>query len=178
MVKIKDSEINIYLIDDDELLNKILLTKFQQNTSYNVYTYTSGEDFIKFYNTLPYPKKQFHIVILDYLLKPLEPVHSAKTGIDYLQQIKQLNSDIQVIIISAVDNPDISIQAQKYGASAFIKKNENAFLRISNQINFLISEIKLQQAHRRSLRTRHIFLTLLIVFIVIFVYVFITEFFS
>lgn len=175
MVKIKDSDINIYLIDDDELLNKILLTKFQQNTTYNVYTYTSGDDFIQFYHSQPNAKKQFHIVILDYLLKPLEPAHSTKNGIDFLQEFKQLNPEIQVILISAVENPDISIQAQKYGAAAFIKKNENSFLRIHNQINFLISEIKLQQAHKRSLTTRYLFLTLLLVFIIIFIFVFISE---
>lgn len=175
MVKIKDSDIIIYLVDDDELLNKILLSKFQQNTNHKIYTFTSGNDFINYYRSQPKLKKQVHILIMDYLLTPDVPLHSTKTGLDYIAEVKELNPEIRTILISAVDNPELAIAAQKGGVNAFIKKNENAFLRINNQINFIISEIHLQRAHKRSMFTRQIFVTLLIMFSLLIAYVAISE---
>jgi DNA-binding NarL/FixJ family response regulator len=109
------------------------------------------------------------------MLNPGVPVHSAKTGIDYIKEAKQINPSLNTILISAVDNPEISILAQKEGINAFIKKNENSFLRVNNQINFIISEIKLKKAHKKSLVTRQIFVTLLIMFSLLIAYVAFTE---
>jgi len=177
MVKNKDSEVYIYLVDDDELLNKILLTKFQQSTQYKVFTFTSGEDFIKYYQSLNIknPNKKIHILLIDYMLNPGVPVHSAKTGIDYIKEARSINPQINTILISAIDNPELAILAQKESINAFIKKNENAFLRINNQISFIISEIKLQKAHKRSKNTRKIFVVILIMFSLLIVYVALSE---
>lgn len=177
MVKIKDSEVYIYLVDDDELLNKILLTKFQQNTNHKVFTFTSGNDFFNYYQSQQKNNnKSIHILIIDYMLNPGIPSHSAKTGIDFIKETKSINPEINTILISAIDNPEIAILAQKEGVNAFIKKNENAFLRINNQINFIISEIKLKKAHKKSLLTRQIFLTLLIIFSLLIAYIAFSEF--
>jgi len=176
MLKIKDKDVSIFIVDDDELLIKILTTKFRQNTNYNIHTFQKGESFIEFYkNQQRNFKRQYHILIIDYLLKPYEPSHSSKNGIDYLKEAKKLNPNLQAILISAIDNPDISIQAHNAGAIAFIKKNENAFLRINNQINFIISEIQLKIARKRSLITRQIFFSLLIIFILVAAYVIFTN---
>lgn len=177
MVKTKDSEVYIYLVDDDELLNKILLTKFQQNTNYKVFTFTNGNDFFNYYKLqLKKNNKSIHILIIDYMLNKNLPTYSTKTGIDYIKEIKSINPEINTILISAIDNPEISILAQKEGVNAFIKKNENAFLRINNQINFIISEIKLKKAHKKSLITRQIFITLFIIFCLLIAYIVYTEF--
>jgi DNA-binding NtrC family response regulator len=175
MVKFKESDIKIFIVDDDELLVKILRTKFQQNTNYKVYSFSSGDDFISFYKNMPRSNKQIHILILDYLLKPNEPIKISKNGIDYLKEVKSINPQIQVILISAVDDPDIAVDAHNNGATSFIKKNENAFLRINNQIGYIVSEIQLQRAHNRSKRVRQIFYSLLIVFILFVFYIFVSE---
>lgn len=177
MVKFKDSEINIFIIDDDELLVKILRTKFQQNTKYKVYSFSSGDDFITFYKNFPRSNNHIHILILDYLLKPNEPFQITKNGIDYLKEIKAINPQIQAILISAIDNPDIAVEAHNNGAIGFIKKNENAFLRINNQIGYIVSEIQLKRAHHRSKRVRQLFFSVLIVFFIFISYVFISEIF-
>lgn len=177
MVKTKDSEIHIYLVDDDKLLNKILLTKFQQNTNHKVFTFTSGNDFFNYYRSQQKKKnKSIDILIIDYLLNPGVPIHSVKTGIDFIKETKLINPDINTILISAIDNPEIAILAQKEGVNAFIKKNENAFLRINNQINFIISEIKLKKAYKKSLLTRQVFITLLIIFSLFIVFIAFSEF--
>lgn len=176
MVKSLDTDVHLYLVDDDELLLKILTTKFQHNTSYKIFTFTNANDFINFYKTQPKNKKQIHILIIDYLLTPSLPDHATKNGIDYYKEAKSINPDLKTILISAVDKPELAILAQKEGIDAFIKKNENAFLRINNQVSFIISEIKLKKAHQRSLITRQIFLTLLIIFSLIIVIIAISEF--
>ncbi len=175
MVKLKDNDIKILIVDDDELLIKILRTKFQQNTGYKVYSFSSGEDFISYYKSLPQSSKQIHILILDYFLKPNEPLKANKNGIDYLKEVKEINPQIQVILISAIDDPDVAIDAHNNGAVSFIKKNENTFLRINNQIGYIISEVQLQRAHMRSKKVRQVFYSLLIIFLLFAFYVFITE---
>lgn len=176
MVKTKASEAHIYLVDDDELLNKILLTKFQQNTNHKVFTFTNGSDFINYYQLQQKNNnKSIHILIIDYMLNPGVPVHSAKNGIDFIKEIKSINPEINTILISAIDNPEIAILAQKEGVDAFIKKNENSFLRINNQINFIISEIKLKKAHKKSMLTSQVFVTLLIMFSLLIVYIALSE---
>ncbi len=179
MFRIKDKDISIFIVDDDELLIKILTTKFRQNTSYNIHTFPTGEAFLEFYKSQTKTfKRQFHILIIDYMLKPHEPVHSTKNGIDYFKEAQALNPRLKPILISALDNPEISVQASNAGINTFIKKNENAFLRINNQINFIISEIQLEVAHKRSLITRQIFISLLIIFILLATYFFIINSFN
>jgi len=176
MASFKNIDVSIFIVDDDELLTKILRTKFSQNNSYKVYSFSSGEDFLSFYYNYPKSKKHIHILIIDYLLKPNEPTHLNKNGIDFSNEAKRINPDIKTIVISGVDDSSIAKQAEENGAVAFIKKNENSFLRINNQINFIISETQLHLSHKKSLFFKKIFFAFLIVFLLFIVYIFVSNF--
>ena len=159
MVNIKESDINIYIVDDDELLSKILRTKFEQTGDYKIISFVTGEEFLEYISKTQFIKRQIHIVILDYLLKSnSNPL--AKNGIDILKSIRDLNKEIEVIMLSGLDDVDIATKAIKMGAVSFIKKNENSFLRVQNNVKFIISEKRLKLTRSQSQITKHTFLSL------------------
>lgn len=175
MVNIKESDINIYIVDDDELLSKILRTKFEQSGDYRIISFVTGEEFLEYFSKKQLNKRQIHIVILDYLLKS-NSNPNAKNGIDILKSVKDLNKEIEVIMLSGVDDVDIATLAMKTGAVSFIKKNENSFLRIQNNVKFIISDKRLKLTRNQSQLTRHTFFTLIAIVLVIAVYYVVTEF--
>lgn len=174
MVNIKETDINIYIIDDDELLTKILRTKFEQTGDYKIITFSTGEEFLEYITGKQTNRRQIHIVILDYLLKTVTN-EQAKNGIDILKAIKELNSEIEVIMLSGVNDPDLSAISLKHGAITFVKKNENAFLRINNNVKFIISQKRLEKTKKSSMITRHVFLTLTVIVLIIIAYYLLSE---
>lgn len=158
MREIKESEINVYIIDDDELHLKILKSKFETSTQYNVSTYTTGEDFLYSILTNPVNKKQVHIVLLDYLLKSSDG-DANKNGNEILQVIKSNYPELEVIMLSGVEDVDVATSAMQMGAVTFVKKNENSFLRINNSIKWIVSEKDLAKKKRSSFQTLYLFLS-------------------
>ena len=175
MVNIKESDINIYLVDDDELFNKILRTKFEQTGNYKIFTFSSGESFIEFLSKNQLNKRQIHISILDYLFKSNNNPNG-KNGIEILKDIQNINSEIEIIMLSGVDDIDIATLAIKCGAVSFIKKNENSFLRIQNNVKFIISEKRLKLTKSQSFSTKVIFIILFSIVILFGIYYFLSEF--
>jgi DNA-binding NtrC family response regulator len=176
MVNIKESDINIYIVDDDELLSKILRTKFEQSGDYKIISFTTGEEFLDYIVKSPINKKQIHIVILDYLFKSNNNP-DAKSGIDILKNIHEINKEVEVIMLSGLDDVDIATMAIKNGAVSFVKKNENSFLRIQNNVKFIISEKRLKLTRNQSHFTRFVFFSLIIIVILFAAYYVVTEFF-
>ena len=174
MVNIKESDINIYIVDDDELLSKILRTKFEQSGDYKIISFITGEEFLTYYKTAPSNKRQTHIVILDYLLKS-NTNPNVSNGIDILKSIKELNKDIEVIMLSGIDDVDIATLAMKMGAVSFVKKNENSFLRIQNNVKFLISDKQLTLTRNQSKFTKLVFFTIIAIVLLIAIYYIVTE---
>lgn len=156
MPKIKESEVNIYIIDDDEMLLKILKNKFSTCTGYKLYTYTDGVKFIEEYTKFPFSKRQIHIVILDYMLTTTGK--SDDNGLVILKKIKAINSDVDVIMLSGIEDVDVATTAIKSGAVSYIKKNENSYLRIQNQVKYIISQKMLSRSRTHNKYARNLFL--------------------
>lgn len=175
MVNIKESDINIYIVDDDELLSKILRTKFEQSGDFRIISFVSGEEFLEYFNRNLFNKRQIHIVILDYLFKTnVNP--EAKNGLEILKSIRDVNKDIEVIMLSGLDDVDIASQAIKNGAVSFVKKNENSFLRIQNNVKFIISQNRLKLTKKQSRFTRQLFFILIALITGFAIYYVLSEF--
>jgi DNA-binding NtrC family response regulator len=175
MVNIKESDINIYLVDDDELSNKILRTKFEQTGDYKMYSFSSGESYLEFLLKKQFNKRQIHITILDYLFKS-NSNPDGKNGIEILKNIREINPDIEIIMLSGIDDIDIATLAIKCGAVSFVKKNENSFLRIQNNVKFIISEKRLKLTKNQSFSTRVVFLILTAIVAIFGIYFVLSEF--
>jgi two-component system NtrC family sensor kinase len=99
----------LLLIDDEEGIRKVLTLSLASD-GYDVLTAVGGEDGIEtFKNELP------SIVLTDIKMPGID-------GIDILKQIKELNPDTEVIMITGHGDMDLAIEALKLDASDFLNK--------------------------------------------------------
>ncbi|MBN2668530.1 MAG: response regulator [Bacteroidales bacterium] len=165
MFGFKETDVNIYLVDDDVLLLKILDNKFKKTTQYNVLPFRSGEDFLHYYISNQVKKNQIQIVILDYNLSTSD--NNSKDGLEILKYIKEISQDVHVIILSGFVSQAVSDKMKKLGAEVCIKKNENSYIRIQNTIKWIISERVIKEKKKQSRLTLAIFLTVLFIIVII-----------
>lgn len=177
MKRFKEENVYIYLVDDNELFLKVLETKFKNSTNYFVQTFNTGEAFLD--NILSYPpaKKTVSIAIIDYNLTTLENV-DAKNGLKILKTSKEINKDIEFIMLSAEQNPDVANTAIDYGAKTFIEKNDNSFVRLQNNIKWIISQRILDVRKKHSKCSQKLFITAILAVLVFVSIFYFKEFFK
>jgi len=177
MKRFKEENVYIYLVDDNEMFLKVLENKFKNSTNYFVQTFSSGEAFLD--NILSYPpsKKTVCVAIIDYNLTTLENV-DAKDGLKILKTAKEINSDIEFIMLSAEQNPDVATTALEYGAKTFISKNDNSFVRLENNIKWIISQRILDVRKKHNRCSQKLFLASIIIVLIIISIFYFKGFFS
>ena len=99
---------NIIVIDDDDMVNEVL--SFILEEEYDVCTFFTAEDALKKGNI-----SNADAIITDVNLPGMN-------GIDFLQQVYQVDQNIPVIVITAYNDIDVAISALKNGAFDFILK--------------------------------------------------------
>ena len=157
MARFKEKNVNVYIVDDDVLLLKILENKFNKTTNYNIYTFTSGEEFLQYYISNPVKKHHIQIVLLDY---NLSTSNEKKNGVVILKYIKDISRSVHVIVLSGYVTQAIADKMKRLGAEECIKKNENSFIRIQNTIKWIISERLIEERKKQSKITFLIFFLL------------------
>lgn len=165
MFGFKDKDVNIYIVDDDVLLLKILENKFKSTTEYNIFTFKSGEDFLHYYISNPVKKSQIQLVLLDNNLSTIGT--NTKDGVEILKYIKDISMSLHVLILSGHVTPAFSDKMIRLGADACIKKNENSFIRIQNTIKWIISERVIKDKRKQSRITFIIFAILFLIIAII-----------
>jgi DNA-binding NtrC family response regulator len=120
------NKIKIFLVDDDALFLKSMEIEFLRETDFDIKTFSSGE--------LCLDSLSYHpdIVILDYYLDSINK--TAMNGIQTLDKIKSLKSDIEIIMLSSQDKIDVAVSCMHHGAFDYVVKSETAFLRLQRII--------------------------------------------
>jgi len=104
----------IYLVDNDIFYNRTLQHALWHSEFINVKTFTSREDFLK---ELSFEEPD--MVILDY--------HPGDTkGIEIIEKVKSWRADINLIILSAQEKTETTLEAFKKEAFRYIKKDKLA----------------------------------------------------
>lgn len=152
----KDYLIDIYYVDDDDLYLNYFRKRFQLDLPYNLYTYNSGDVFIRHFIQDCKKRRNQKIVILDYLLKSGDKPN-AKTVTELLPIINHHNPDTEVIMLSRNENLNIKPTAGNYTPDAFVKKDDNAFDHISNAIKRLAAKYELSRRKQQSRDATRIF---------------------
>ncbi len=119
--------IKIYLVDDDVLFLQLLEIDFNNNTNYTIETFATGELCLAGLSRKP------DVIILDYNLNSI--AKDAMNGIETLDQIKVINPDIPVIMLSSQDKIDVAVSCMHHKAFDYIVKSETAFLRLQKSID-------------------------------------------
>ncbi len=116
-----DKPFKIFVVEDNEWYNKLLVHNLSLNPDFDIESYTNGAECIKNLNHLP------DVVTLDYRLPDMK-------GIEVLKSIKQYNNDIQVILISEQNDIDVVVSLLKEGAYDYIVKSNDIKERLHNTI--------------------------------------------
>ncbi|MCF8299003.1 MAG: response regulator [Saprospiraceae bacterium] len=123
MTKTKHKRL-IFIVDDDPIYQTIIKNiLFNQGYS-NVVTHSSGQECLDKINDTPW------FVFLDYDMDGLN-------GIEVLKKIKQINPNINVVMVSSREKVDIALTALNLGALDYVIKDNMLF----SQINKLIERI-------------------------------------
>ncbi len=170
MLKPKEKKVILYFVDDDDFHLKVIKGQFENATDYELRTFKNGEDFLENLIKQKTKKHIYQIVILDYYLKSTEE-GDAKNGIEILKIIKEINPDIEVIMLSAIEDVDIVTTAMHYGAITFVKKNENSYTRVQNNINWIISQKDMERKkHSHRISRNYFFVILSFILITALIY--------
>jgi len=122
----------IFLIDDDEMYSMIIKGSIEQNDSYDVRAFKSGEEFLSAIHLNP------DIVIIDYSLPGL-------SGIEILKKIKEFNADIGTIFLSGQDKVEVVVEAYNSGANSYIIKDDRVIVELNHAIKNLSSNSNLRK---------------------------------
>jgi two-component system, OmpR family, response regulator len=132
--------ISVFLVDDSSvylsLLQRHLLEQLQPLIK--VDAFSNGEDCLKEIERNP----TVEIVILDYYLNGELP--TSPSGFTVLKEIKRINSNILVVMLSREDRFDIAKDCITFGAYEYVVKGATAFIRTENILKNLIREVRLQ----------------------------------
>jgi len=104
-----DGHVRILVVDDEEIVRDLLYDTLSK-TGYKVKTATNGQDAIAQIENEP-----FEIVITDLKMPGMG-------GIELLQRVQKINSDICVLIITAYSTVESAVSAMKLGAYDYICK--------------------------------------------------------
>lgn len=102
----------ILIIDDDRMMLNALTTLLETE-DYTSITAVDGESGIVLYR-----EQRPDAVLLDLRLP-------AKTGIEVLKEIRRINAQAKVIIITGYPSPEVREESMKNGAFAFYEKSKD-----------------------------------------------------
>ncbi len=144
----------IFVVEDNRVYNKLIVSYLKSNKFSNVMPFYSGEDTIN--NLYRNPD----IIIQDFLLDGMN-------GIDVLKKAKEQNPNIEFIFLSGQDNIDVAINTMKYGAYDYIVKDQMALKKMVAKINKIQSVNKLVQTNKRYRTGVVVFFAVLVVLIIV-----------
>jgi DNA-binding NtrC family response regulator len=114
---------SIFVVEDDEWFNKLLMHTASLNPDFEVKSFSSARDFLSQLSI-----RQPDAVTLDYRLPDA-------TGGEVLQKIKELSPNTEVVIISEQENIETAVELLKLGAYDYIVKGKDIRDRLLNTIN-------------------------------------------
>lgn len=127
-----EKQFTIFVAEDDEWYNKLLVYNLSLNPDYVVKSYTTVGDLVKNLHLNP------DVITLDYRLPDM-------LGDEALGKIKEYNQDIEVVIISEQENIETAVDLLKLGAYDYLVKSKDIRDRLLNTINNIRKNRGLQQ---------------------------------
>jgi len=133
----KNEKIKLFLVDDDAFYLKSLEIDFLQRADFCIETFTTGEQCLENLSHNP------DIIVLDYYLDSIDK--TAINGIQTLDKIKAINSDIPVVMLSSQDKIDVAIECMHHRAFDYVVKSETAFMRLQKIITTIFKYKKMEK---------------------------------
>ena len=112
----------IFVVEDDEWYSRLLVHTLSLNPDYEIQSFGTGKDCLANLHQEP------DVVTLDYRLPDMK-------GLEVLKQIKEINEDIQVILISEQDDIEMVVTLLRLGAYDYIVKSKDIRERLLNTVS-------------------------------------------
>jgi DNA-binding NarL/FixJ family response regulator len=154
---------NIFIVDHDPVYIASLKESIEKPEKYIIQTYATGEKFVAYLTDQKFRKNEVYIVFLGYHFMGEGQPSLTMTGLEILDAIKVINSDIEVVMLFGNEESSLGSYAKKSGAYAFVPKTDTIFLRINNIIMRIISQKKLEQKRRNFLFAVKLFVAYFII---------------
>ena len=132
-----DNKIKLFLVDDDALFLKTLEIQFLDHADFDIETFATGELCIANISKKP------DVVILDFHLNGIDK--TAINGLETLDEIKKIDAEIPVIILSSQDKIDVAVQCIHHNAFDYVVKSETAFVRLQKIISSIFEYKKMKK---------------------------------
>jgi two-component system response regulator AtoC len=142
-----EKPIKIFVVEDNDWYNKLLVHTLSLNPDHDVKSFFNGRDFLDNLHESP------DIVTLDYRLPDI-------TGLELLKRIREVNSDLQVILISEQEDIDTVVSLLKHGAYDYITKSNDIRERLLNTVQNIRNGIGLKReisSLRREIQKKYSF---------------------
>lgn len=127
-----DKPFKIFVVEDDEWYNRLLVHNLSLNPDYEIESFTNGKECL---NNLD---KNPDVVTLDYRLPDM-------MGLEVLKKIKAENEEIQVILISEQDEIEVVVDLLKYGAYDYLVKSKDIRERLLNTVQNIRKGVNLRR---------------------------------
>jgi len=126
----------ILLIEDDETMRDGM-SQVLKRAGHEVSDVSNGPDGLALCR-----KEKFDLVITDYRMKEMN-------GLEVLKHIKDLDEDIDVILITAYGSIDMAVEAMKKGASDYVTKPFSSISELNVRVDKVLSFREARQAGQR-----------------------------
>lgn len=121
----RTSRLTIFLVEDNEMDSLFMDHKLRETLmNYDLVTFRTGEECLRHLHLEP------DLVILDYML-------AGKNGLEILKQVKNINDNIPVVLISNQREVEVVVEAFHQGATDYIIKGSNAHLKLRDLVENL-----------------------------------------
>ena len=115
----------VYVVEDNPLFVLMLNYRFDEWTNVRLTTFTSAEECLKH---LESHRSHPALYVIDYQLPGMN-------GLDALKQIKKIDTDSRVAILSSTLNHDVTLALKQAGAEEVIEKRDRYLEKICRMID-------------------------------------------
>lgn len=106
----------IFFVDDDKIILNLLEYTFQSRQDYDVVTYSTGEKCLKNLHQNP------SLIVLDHVLAA--PDEDRLNGLDTLKEIRKVNKEVTVVILTGQGDDSLLTEFMEYGANRYLTKDD------------------------------------------------------
>ncbi len=136
----------IYLVDSRHTLVESMKDRFRNNLKYTLKIFSSSEPLIEELKKQSFQIKRTRILV--YVLRPGTSIDEVEFEmLDIIKEIKDINSDINLIIVADNLESEASRKLSASPAFTFFQNNDNALLKITNHVMGLISKDNLERKY-------------------------------
>lgn len=119
-----DAPFTIFVVEDNEWYNKLLVHQLGLNPDFQIKSFTTGQEVLDHLNERP------NVLTLDYRLSDMD-------GEAVLKKVKEFDPGIEVIIISEQEEIETAVELLKLGAFDYLVKSNDIKDRLHNSIRHI-----------------------------------------